>query len=84
MQFQITRTGPVSDCRDALSAAVADRGDRTDQEHTIVREIQYLLATTILDPADANWRARNAALNGAGLTPEPAPTITISATCTVG
>jgi hypothetical protein len=73
MRFTLAAEGTVTECREALNAALAALKPPFKQEHAVVRAAAHYVVEENLDALYAPWAAECNALRAAGLATKPEP-----------
>lgn len=83
MQFQLTQSGTISECREALNTKIAESRSASDEDQRIVRAIASAIVTA-LDPLYEEWASDVNKATGAGMKSIPGePTASFAIDCTV-
>lgn len=78
MRFALAKTGTVTECREALNAAIAELTGPHKQEFAVVRSAAHYIVEENLDPLYVPWVAECNALRAAGLATKPEPRTSFS------
>jgi hypothetical protein len=88
MEFHLSKSGTVSECREALNAAIAALPLPYSQEHAVVRAMAHYVVEENLDPLHDPWvnecmfAAENRA-KGSKVQNPPEPTTSFSIDCVI-
>jgi hypothetical protein len=92
MQFSISKSGSVTDCREELNTKIAELPLPYDTKHAVVRAIANHIVVDYLDPLHDPWEEKNNKLRASGLSaseiksanPEPSASISVSLNISLG
>lgn len=84
MRFQLSKSGTVSECREALNAKIAELPLPYNTEHAVVRAIANHVVMAHLDPLHDPWQDEVNKARLAGMKVFPAePLTSISVDCVI-
>lgn len=73
MRFTLAKEGTVSECREALNAAIAELVGPHRQEFAVVRAVAHYVVEENLDPLYVPWAQALNALRAANVDPKQHP-----------
>lgn len=83
MQFQLQKSGTLTDCREALNDIVHSLPSPETQEQKVIRVIANAVVVDHLDPQHSDWQRDVQKARAVDL-PEPAePTTSIDINCSI-
>jgi hypothetical protein len=83
MQFQLQKSGTLTDCREALNAVVHSLPVPETQEHKVIRAIANAVVVDEIDPQHTDWQRDVQKARAVDLPEPPEPRTSFDISCSI-